>query len=177
MGARDVSGGADPFSLGPHGPARVGQVGLDTLGCLGEDALLIEQLDVTFSATGAKVVSRAPRVSSGHPELTEAAIVVSEGRGVGAAEGFLVVEELTDVLGVLMDIKGVELGAGFELSRVPGCSLLGPLLPRTRRCRRTDARQGCFLPRLLRGLRAVCGRRAGLLDLPGVLDPLGLGHL
>ncbi|MEE1781883.1 electron transfer flavoprotein subunit alpha/FixB family protein, partial [Streptomyces sp. SP17BM10] len=54
----------------------------------------VENVSVDFTGNAAKVVSRTPRVSTGRPELTEAAIVVSGGRGVGAAEGFGVVEEL-----------------------------------------------------------------------------------
>ncbi|MBT2387799.1 electron transfer flavoprotein subunit alpha/FixB family protein, partial [Streptomyces sp. ISL-11] len=44
----------------------------------------VEQLAVSFGekSTGTKVVSRTPRESTGRPELTEAAIVVSGGRGV-----------------------------------------------------------------------------------------------
>ena len=49
-----------------------------------------EALQVSFSeqATGTKVISRAARESTGRPDLTEAAIVVSGGRGVGGAENF-----------------------------------------------------------------------------------------
>ncbi|MGQ4719415.1 electron transfer flavoprotein subunit alpha/FixB family protein, partial [Streptomyces anulatus] len=43
-----------------------------------------EALAVSFgeAATGTRVTSRTPRESTGRPELTEAAIVVSGGRGV-----------------------------------------------------------------------------------------------
>ncbi|MGC5413099.1 electron transfer flavoprotein subunit alpha/FixB family protein, partial [Streptomyces sp. DT225] len=42
----------------------------------------VEELAVEFSAAaaGTKVLSRTPRESTGRPELTEAAIVVSGGR-------------------------------------------------------------------------------------------------
>ncbi|PYC62597.1 electron transfer flavoprotein subunit alpha, partial [Streptomyces tateyamensis] len=43
----------------------------------------VESVSVAFTGNAAKVTSRTPRVSSGRPELTEAAIVVSGGRGVG----------------------------------------------------------------------------------------------
>jgi electron transfer flavoprotein alpha subunit len=47
----------------------------------------------------AQVVSRSPRSASGRPELTDAAVVVAGGRGVGSVEGFEVIERLADALG------------------------------------------------------------------------------
>ncbi|MFR9725612.1 electron transfer flavoprotein subunit alpha/FixB family protein [Streptomyces sp. MS19] len=75
----------------------------------------VEELAVTFGplATGTSVVSRTPREASGRPELSEAAIVVSGGRGVGGKENFAVVEALADALGAAVGASRAAVDAGW----------------------------------------------------------------
>ena len=77
----------------------------------------VERVSATIPAAHMKLVERREEAATGLPELTEAEIVISGGRGMKGPENYVILEEMGSVIGAAVGASRASVDAGWRPHR------------------------------------------------------------
>jgi len=81
------------------------------------NAASVERVSATIPSPQMKLVERREEASTGLPELTEAEIVISGGRGMKGPENYVILEEMGGVIGAAVGASRAAVDAGWRPHR------------------------------------------------------------